>query len=851
MQQVQDWRADPFDPHAIAKLRTTAYQKETVMRYLDNLIAWGDQLFAQNTIESINQATQMYVLAADILGPRPQKVPARAEPVPQTYTTMEDKLDEFSDALVAAESLLAPPPVLVNSPPNQPAVTLAPMTYFCIPQNDKLLEYWDTVADRLFKIRHCMNLEGVVQSLPLFEPPIDPGLLLRAGAAGVSISSTLSAQNAPLPIYRFERVLAKAKEFTQEVKTLGAALLAALEKRDAEQMAALRQTQEAQLLQAVLAVRQQQVDDATQALAALQVHRSLVQHRHDYYANMPFLNPGEAVHLALTAASIDVHEVSAATEMVASILAIVPDLKIGAPTSLGATFGGENLAAAARALSTFLASTASIMQTTAGLAQTVGTYQRRSEEWTFQAQSAQTELDEIDQQIIGAQIRLAMAQNELANQQKQVDNAQAVLELMQSKFTNEQLYDWMVSQISTLYLQAYQLAYDMGSRAERAYRHELGLSESNYVRFGYWDSLHKGLLAGERLAYDLTRLEASHMELNHREYELRKTVSLAQVAPQALIALREAGECFVSLPELLFDLDYPGHYMRRLKTVSLTIPCIAGPYTGVHATVSLVGSAIRMSDDPSVDPVRSTGAVESIATSSGQNDAGMFELNLHDDRYLPFEGQGAISDWHVVLDPDSNRFDFSTITDVLLNVSYTARPGGSELHDAAVDALPSFQQVAFFDAAHDFSDSWYRFLNPADEPAGNVLALDFTGRFPFQPRGADVEIAGIDVYLSLDAPGTNHVTLGLHAADAVGQPTGADLLAGQQLVPLDKFDGAFFASANPAAPVAPGPFLLSIAGSDIPATASKTVTVGTHNYKHLDPSKVKALYLVCRFEPVS
>jgi hypothetical protein len=29
--------------------------------------------------------------------------------------------------------------------------------YFCIPRNDKLLSYWDNVADRLFKIRHCMT----------------------------------------------------------------------------------------------------------------------------------------------------------------------------------------------------------------------------------------------------------------------------------------------------------------------------------------------------------------------------------------------------------------------------------------------------------------------------------------------------------------------------------------------------------------------------------------------------------------------------------------------------------------------------------------------------------------------
>ena len=52
------------------------------------------------------------------------------------------------------------------------------MLYFCVPPNDKLLGYWDTVADRLFKIRHCMNIEGVVRQLPLFEPPIDPALLV-------------------------------------------------------------------------------------------------------------------------------------------------------------------------------------------------------------------------------------------------------------------------------------------------------------------------------------------------------------------------------------------------------------------------------------------------------------------------------------------------------------------------------------------------------------------------------------------------------------------------------------------------------------------------------------------------
>ena len=130
------------------------------------------------------------------------------------------------------------------------------MLYFCIPQNDKLLGYWDTVADRLYKIRHCMNIEGVVRQLALFEPPIDPGALVKAVAAGIDISSALADLNAPLPLYRFNILLQKANEVCDDVKALGAALLAALEKKDAEALSLLRQGQEIRLLEAVKAVRE-------------------------------------------------------------------------------------------------------------------------------------------------------------------------------------------------------------------------------------------------------------------------------------------------------------------------------------------------------------------------------------------------------------------------------------------------------------------------------------------------------------------------------------------------------------------------------------------------------------------
>src|SRR4030095_10732875 len=92
--------------------------------------------------------------------------------------------------------------------------------YFCVPRNDKLLGYWDTVADRLFKIHNSLNIQGIFRQLPLFEPPIDPALLARAAAAGLDVGAIVSGLSQPLPLVRFEFLIQKAAELCQEVKAL-------------------------------------------------------------------------------------------------------------------------------------------------------------------------------------------------------------------------------------------------------------------------------------------------------------------------------------------------------------------------------------------------------------------------------------------------------------------------------------------------------------------------------------------------------------------------------------------------------------------------------------------------------
>jgi hypothetical protein len=116
-----------------------------------------------------------------------------------------------------------------------------------------------------------------------------------------------------------------------------------------------------------------------------------------------------------------------------------------------------------------------------------------------------------------------------------------------------------------------------------------------------------------------------------------------QIDPLALIALRQTGRCEFSIPEVFYDLDCPGHYMRRIKSVSVTIPCITGPYAGVHCTLTLLSSSVRKdaSDDPSF--IEDYSSIQSIVTSGAQADTGLFETNLREERYLPFWGAGVRS----------------------------------------------------------------------------------------------------------------------------------------------------------------------------------------------------------------
>jgi peptidoglycan hydrolase-like protein with peptidoglycan-binding domain len=763
-EQLVEWKNHPFKPHLIAEYRTVAYQKAVVMKYLDNLIAWGDQLFRRETLESINEATLLYVLAGQLLGPRPVVVPAlNREDKTFNELTSAGPIDDFGNSKVEVSlenALGLPISYAATSVSSSEPMPLLETSYFGLPLNDKLLQYWDTVRDRLFKIRHGMNIEGLKRQLPLFEPPIDPALLVKAAAAGLDLAAVLNDLNAPAQPYRFRVLAHQAVEFCREVRVLGQQLLAAIEHREAEELATLRAVNEVTMIKTMKRIRELRIEEIKQAIYSLERRRDACQIRIDHIKSLSEqLDAEKKAGDWGTAASVS-KIVSQVCNGLAAIISPTP-----APT-VGVNGPGGTPHATLR--TKFHKAFEYSAKVADGIAQfckwrqddlkSEAAGERTKAERQSQIDAEEKEKSALEMRQIGCEIRMQMAEVELENFEKEVEVRESEQEYLYDKYTNSQLYYWMQAQISNVYFQAYQLAYDMAKRAEKSYRRELGLIDSSFIQFGYWDSLKKGLLSADRLMQDIHGMESSYLEQHKRELEITKHVSLARLAPHKLLELKATGRCTLDVEEWMYNLDYPGHYRRRIKSVSITVPCGADEYTNVNCQLTLLDNKVRVSnlagaDDYNADEhfIEQTGTGESIATTNCRFDHGVFHLQFDDERFLPFEAAGAISCWDIHMPGSQNQFDFSTLADFILHISYTAQDGGEPLAQAAqtdLDDILSGNGAMVVGLKQAFPAAWETFLNPPAAGSEQKLVFNIAKNdYPFLFRIRDIEMirAGLAV----------------------------------------------------------------------------------------------------------
>ncbi len=820
---IEVYEKDPFDPHAIARLRISAYQKAIVMRYIDNLLDWGDYLFAQDTRESINEAEMLYRLGLSILGKRPVKM-GKCETADEnslTYEKVGPEIGSGSEFLINLENVYAVQMndynvglgivknskslaaatgnvmkeinfqklgakasiirmsdglknisrsggdntvanaadrmnyklsqvkgyndrilskaavqkeyskwqktestidknreignVVFKKNPRFPSYDLVKQSsmVFCIPENTDLLAYWDRVEDRLFKIWNCMNIKGIRRGLAFFQPPIDPMMLVRLRASGLSLEDIMAiiSNGGIIPNYRFTYLVEKAKQYAQIVQSFGSSLLSALEKKDSEELLLLRTVHEKNILRLTKEVKKNQIKEAKCQHQAAQESLANVQNRVEYYQGLidAGLIPWEIAEQVSkwTAGSIRTGE--ATMGFLASVYGFLP--QIGSPFAM--KYGGQELKNGTKGLQEAIDALAAIADNIAILAGMEAGHKRREEEWKQQLKLAQQEYKQVNQLLLAAEIREQLAEKELELHEKSMDQLDELDDFYKNKFTGLGLYNYLASGLNRVYREAYNIAYDLAKLAERAYQFER-YDNSFFIQSGNWQFEKAGLLAGDQLLRQLLELERKYIENNVRVPEITQSFSLALLDSPQLFQLRQTGTCIIKIPELAFEIFYPGQFRRVIKSVRITIPCITGPYANISARLTLLKGEIEESDK--VAPIVIAIAKDtSITTSSANNDAGLFELNFHDERYLPFEGAGAISEWRLELPSLLRSFNYDTIPDVLIHLSYTSLDGDRFYAETKlVNALTAYATndglFRVFSLRYDFPDSFATLL---------------------------------------------------------------------------------------------------------------------------------------------
>jgi hypothetical protein len=812
---VDQWRRDPFNPYLVARSRTVAFQQAIVHLTACLYLERGDQSFRRDSLEDLVMASLDYSRVERLLGPRPQVVPQALEVPPETYNQLEARLDAFGNALCRLENLLPDLSVLpqggaeLPSPPQPPAppIDFASL-YFCIPPSEKLFELWDTVAERQFNLRNSRTIDGVERDLSLFAPPLSVEALIQASAAGLSIAEILSGLSAPMPPYRFRVMLRHAIDLASVAAGFSQKLEQALAAADGEGLQRLRSEHEGRLLREQQEAMRQEIMAAINAVSSARKGKQMHEESQQFYAGRPYMNAWEVAATVAYGASLALQIVTAIGHAAAGTIATaMPEFTIGA-----AGFGGSPVATAGKGGGTIstgtrdllvgvLSAISTSLDKAGSMLSQQGSFKVRHEDWQNTARNYQREIERAEIDIHTTQIRQKIAEEQLRVQQIRREQNAAEATYLRSKFTNKELYDWMAGQSQALSRVLHKLATEAAKAAERCYQYELGTIDA-FIQPGHWQDSRKGLLAAERLQADLRRMETAYHQRNRRELELTTHVSLARLDPIALVELRSSGKCVVQLPEAYFDLEQPGHYFRRIKSLSISVPCVVGPQGSVALKLTQTSNRMRVSnmlrtglppggDSYAEDPGNDSrfrynvGSVQSITLSRGQEDAGLFSVNLEDDRYLPFEGSGAIGTYALEFPTSLRTFDYSSITDVVFHVRYTARDGGGGFKSSVQSNLRSgLNQMILktgrnglfhaFDLRRDHPDLWHRLISTG----GDSFTLDrnwlpyFIGN-----QGVSLTIRSLRL-LAKFASGAGSPTLGWNGGAISLNPVPDSALAG-------------------------------------------------------------------------
>ncbi|KAF4454659.1 putative PA14 domain protein [Fusarium austroafricanum] len=792
-EEVQDANSSV---HAAARLNPRAYMKRIVLKYIEALVALGDNHFRQATMEAIPMAIERYVEASHLFGPGPPKVPKMADAPSMTYKELPGQEKDGRNPYVDSK----PKPPFVNGPSKPMRIH-----YFCVPGNPQLVKLRQQIDQRLYNIRNGLDLYGNPLSLSIWEPLLDPGRVLAAGKTGNGGHAGLLADlSSPMPRYRFRNLIQRAYDIVAQVRVTGEQLQSIREKKDAEALLALRAAHQNSLLALTMRVREHQKTEILKTIESLRETRFQQEMRLRFYISLTGdkpkipaeneawkdieqsimpptkddlrMSPQELQEMDETKKASNLNLAAGIIESSAAAAFAIPTTSVKTqPMGCGmdVTYGGHTVGQILLASASAIKTASLQAQDKAGLAARTSGLMRQLQERRLEANIVGRELVKIDKELAQLQARLVTHEAEVIAHRNEIECAAAEEKWLRNKYSNTQLYASLENMMDMLFNQTYVLAWEMVATARRALDFEHVIRGDSAPRLTPQLGFQGSDLAGHALYLEIKRMEASYMNNKSHDFEIAKAVSLRQLSPVSLLALREQGSASFDVPEVIFDMDYPGHYCRRLSAVAVSIPCILASYATLSCTLKLTKNTYRISKDAadSGSYLKHEGTefqsdnvpISAIAVSSGLQDSGVFNLDFEStDKYGPFEGAGAISTWDIKFPTDFPSFDYHTISDVILHLRYTSFDGGGNLAKVATQATKQLlenQQSSSIaiDLKYDYPNEWRRFL-----VTGTMPLPSLSKRLPFWARlgGRSARTDSVALILYPKPPSTAKIQLG-------------------------------------------------------------------------------------------
>lgn len=695
---VESWTLSLSSPHELAAPGRPApmygnpYTRFTLMQIVLCTLAVADDAFAAGLTDSRARALAAYLEAGDILG-----------------------LEELRDLTPASpDQAFLPNPILAA--------------------------YRARVDSALRKLRNGLTYLGT----PM---PPDP----TRGASGAVLSSLVR----PTP-YRYRALQERAKQLAALAGQFEAQYLSAIERDEAEVEKLLREGFASEAAAQAVVIRTAGVTEALDGvvLAQQQQTRSRIEQARldDWIAAGP--NAYERAQLESVADTALIRQVINVAQTAASVASMAGSAAGSAVGSFGAAsalFVAGGVAQATASIAQGFLIDAESKAQTAGM---IASFERRDDEWRLRADLADQDIRISGQQIVLAQDRSVIARQELIAAQAQETQTRQMIAFLEGKFTSAAFYEWLASVLADTYAFFLRLATATARLAELQLAFERQQAPRQLIRADYWTAASagyggdiakdtRGVTGSTRLTQDLYNLDEQAFSSEQRLLNLSQSFSLAERGPLEFETFRRTGVLSFATPMAWFDEGFPGHYMRLIKRVRVSIIALIPPTAGIRASLINNGLSRVVTADPgNPTTVIQQGPQIAVLTSPAAA-SGVFELDMQSELLLPFEGGGVDTSWVLELPPSGNAFDFGSLMDVVVSIDYTAL-FSPDVREKVVRTLPrTASGLRTFSVRRDFPDVWYALANDPATAAAEVALRLAPAQFP--PALRDVAITELAV----------------------------------------------------------------------------------------------------------